>query len=96
MSAPHYTFRLNFETVRDLTMEEAIDLARHDCLKPGAEVLLYVRIDKYWYLLGEYYHMSSKSQQPYVDKDNHFVRQCYAAPCLAGYPYVNERIKSTL
>ena len=96
MNQLRYTFRLNHEILRDITMEEAIDICRHDCLKPNAEVLLYVRIDKYWYLLGEYYHLGSKNQQPYQDKDGNFVRQCYAAPCLPGIPYTNERIKSSL
>ena len=89
-------FRINNEILRGLTMEEAIDVCRYMCLKAGAEIRLYGETGKNWYLLGEYYHLGAKSQQPYQDKDENFVRQCIAVPCLPGIPYTNERIRKTL
>lgn len=88
-------FRINNEVFRGLTMEEAIDACRSMCLKAGAEIRLYGETNKNWYLLGEYYHLGAKSQQPYSDAAGNFIRQCVAAPCLPGIPYTNERIRKT-
>lgn len=43
MEQPTYTFRFNGTDVPGLTMQEAIDSARHECLDNGRSVRLYVK-----------------------------------------------------